>query len=198
MQTFGFKRILVGVFDADGKKVEKRLEWKDENGGTVNLNISGLNPESVKFRASNKTVWQKRQGTDEVKSDMDLFNVPTEDLNTVLGRESEGKTSWVGDDTRAPYVAMIGESENPVTGEPIYCALTKGTLGLESIEMKTTEEKIEAPEPLKLAGDWMGRTIDGKSRTIGFHEGEEGAEEFFSKVFEGLETEAGETEEGSP
>lgn len=198
MQTFGFKRILVGVFDADGKKVEKRLEWKDENGGTVNLNISGLNPESVKFRASNKTVWQKRQGTDEVKSDMDLFNVPTEDLNTVLGRESEGKTSWVGDDTRAPYVAMIGESENPVTGEPIYCALTKGTLGLESIEMKTTEEKIQAPEPLKLAGDWMGRTIDGKSRTIGFHEGTEGADDFFNKVFEGLETEAGETEEGSP
>ena len=189
MQTFGFKRLLVGVFDEDGKKVEKKLTWEDADGGTVNLNISGLNPESVKFRASNKTVWQKRQGTDEVKSDMDLFNVPSEDLNTVLGRDVDGKTSWVGDDTRAPYVAMIGVSENPVTGEPIYCALTKGTLGLESIEMKTTEEKIEAPEPLKLAGDWMGRTIDGKSRTIGFHEGDEGADEFISTVFEGLEEE---------
>ncbi|WP_413481886.1 major tail protein [Mammaliicoccus vitulinus] len=186
MQTFGFKRLLVGVFDKDGLKVEKKLVWEDENGGTVNLNVTGLNPESVKFRASNKTVWQKRQGTDEVKSDMDLFNVPTEDLNTVLGRDSDGKTSWVGDDTRAPYVAMIGESENPVTGEPIYCALTKGTFGLESIEMKTTEEKIEAPEPLKLAGDWIGRNIDGKSRTIGFHEGTEGADEFIAKVFDGL------------
>src|SRR5699024_10767407 len=189
MQTFGFKRLLVGVFDKDGLKVEKKLTWEDENGGTVNLNISGLNPESVKFRASNKTVWQKRQGTDEVKSDMDLFNVPSEDLNTVLGRDVDGKTSWVGDDTRAPYVAMIGVSENPVTGEPIYCALTKGTLGLESIELKTTEEKIEAPEPLKLAGDWMRRTIDGKSRTIGYNVRDDGADEFINTIFEGIEEE---------
>src|SRR5699024_12813967 len=107
------KKLLIYIFDKKGLKVKNKLTWEDENGCTVNLNISGLNPESVKFRASNKTVWQKRQGTDEVKSDMDLFNVPSEDLNTVLGRDVDGKTSWVGDDTRAIYVAMIGVSENP-------------------------------------------------------------------------------------
>lgn len=181
--TYGFQRLHVGIFDKEGKKVIKRLLWEDQSGGTINLNISGLNPQTTKMRASNKTVWQKRQGTDDVKSDMDLFNIPMEDLNLVLGRDTDKNgSSWIGSDTRAPYVTVIGESQDGVTGVPVYCALTKGTFGLDSIEFKTTEEKATEPEPTKLVGEWMERVIDGHSRTVGYHVGKENADKFFKLI----------------
>lgn len=182
----GFKRLHVGVFDAEANKIIKKMIWEDEKGGTVNMNISGMSPETVDMWASNKRVWMKKQGTNEVKSDIDLFNIPTDDLNLVLGREKDANgTAWVGDDTKAPYVAVVGESEAGVSGEPIYCALLKGTFSLDSIEFKTKGEKAEAPEPTKLHGDWMNRKVDGKSRVYGYHEGSKGAEEFLKKVFVG-------------
>jgi len=184
--TAGFKRLHVGLFDDEGKKIVRKFVWVDENGGTVNMNITGLAPDMVDMWASNKRVWMKKQGTNEVKSDIDLFNIPTDDLNAVLGREKdENGSSWIGDDTRAPYVAIVGESET-INGQPIYCALTKGTFSLDSTEFKTTADKAEAPEATKLNGDWMNRTIDGKSRVYGYHEGKEGADKFLGLVFPGL------------
>lgn len=181
--TVGFKKLHVGIFDDKAEKIIKRMTWEDDKGGTVNMNITGLAPEMVDMWASNKRVWMKKQGTNEVKSDTDLFNIPTEDLDAVLGREKdENGTSWVGDDTRAPYVAAVGESED-VDGNPIYCALVKGTFSLDQVEFKTAAEKAEAPEATKLTGDWMNRTISGKSRAVGYHEGEEGAEAFLALVF---------------
>ncbi|MEB7998924.1 phage tail protein [Staphylococcus saprophyticus] len=183
--TVGFKKLHVGIFDDKAEKIIKRMTWEDDKGGTVNMNITGLAPEMVDMWASNKRVWMKKQGTNEVKSDTDLFNIPTEDLDAVLGREKdENGTSWVGDDTRAPYVAAVGESED-ADGNPIYCALVKGTFSLDQVEFKTTAEKAEAPEATKLTGDWMNRTIGGKSRAVGYHEGEEGAEAFLELVFPG-------------
>lgn len=183
----GFKKVHVGIFHEKEDKIVKKFTWEDEDGGTVNLNITGLSPEMVDMWASNKRVWMKKQGTNEVKSDMDLFNVPTEDLNAVLGREKdENGSSWVGDDTRAPYVALIGESET-INGEPVYCALVKGTFSLDSIEFKTKADKEEAPEPTKLTGDWMNRKVADKSRVYGYHEGSSGADAFMKLVFPGYD-----------
>nr|WP_232514244.1 major tail protein [Staphylococcus nepalensis] len=140
------------------------------------------------MRASNKTVWSKKQGTGEVQSELDVFNVPDKDLDAVLGRDSdENGTSWVGEKTRAPYVALIGESEDLLSGEPVYLALTKGTMSLESIEWKTTPKEAEEPEPQQLTGDWIARTINGESRTYGYHVGKEGSDELFQSVFPGYE-----------
>lgn len=181
----GFKKIHVGIFADKEEKIIKKYIWEDENGGTVNMNITGLAPEMVDMWASNKRVWMKKQGTNEIKSDNDLFNIPTSDLNDVLGRDKDDNgTSWIGDDTRAPYVAVIGESET-INGDPIYCALVKGTFSLDSIEFKTKADKSEAPEPTKLTGDWMNRKIEGKSRAVGYHEGSDGSDAFFENVFPG-------------
>ncbi|RZH78495.1 phage tail protein, partial [Staphylococcus aureus] len=99
-----------------------------EKGGTVDLNITGLAPDLVDMFASNKRVWMKKQGTNEVKSDMSNFNIPSEDLNTVIGRSKvKNGTSWVGGNTRAPYVTVMGESEDGLTVQPGYVALLKGT-----------------------------------------------------------------------
>ncbi|CXT09720.1 major tail protein [Staphylococcus aureus] len=182
----GFKRLYVGVFNPEATKVVKRMTWEDEKGGTVDLNITGLAPDLVDMFASNKRVWMKKQGTNEVKSDMSIFNIPSDDLNTVIGRtKDKNGTSWVGENTRAPYVTVIGESEDGLTGQPVYVALLKGTFSLDSIEFKTRGEKAEAPEPTKLTGDWMNRKVDvdGTSQGIvyGYHEGKEGEAEFFKK-----------------
>lgn len=188
----GFKKVLVGVFDQVGEKIVKKFEWKDDKGGTVNLNVTGLAPELVDMFASNKRVWMKKQGTNEVKSDMDIFNIPSDDLNEVLGRKKDANgTAWVGEKTKAPFVAMIGVSEDGMTGDPVYVALLKGTFSLDSIEFKTKGEKAEAPEPTKLTGDWMNRTIEVDTEeqgvVYGYHEGKTGEEEFFKKVFPGYE-----------
>ncbi|WP_217971492.1 major tail protein [Staphylococcus xylosus] len=186
-KTVGFKQIYVGVFDQEGKTLKNLFLWKDEKGGTVNMNVSGLAPENIEMRASNKTVWQKKKGAGEVKSELGLFNIPTEHLNIVLGRDTDTNgSSWVGDDTSAPYVAMIGESEHLLTSEPIYCGLVKGTLSLDSDEWKTTQKQAEAPEPTTLNGDWIARDIDGKSRIVGYHEGENNSDKFFEAVLPGF------------
>lgn len=187
MAVVGFEKVHVGIFDED-EKIKQLMTWKDKHGGTVNFNISGLAPEKVEMRASNKTVWSKKQGTGEVQSELDVFNVPDKDLDAVLGRDSdENGTSWVGEKTRAPYVALIGESEDLLSGEPVYLALTKGTMSLESIEWKTTLKEAEEPEPQQLTGDWIARTINGESRTYGYHVGKEGSDELFQSVFPNYE-----------
>ena len=50
-------------------------------------------------------------------------------------------TAWVGEDTRAPYVTVVGESQDGITGEPIYCSLMKGVFSLDNLEFKTKGEK---------------------------------------------------------
>lgn len=187
MAVVGFEKVHVGIFDED-ENIKKLMTWKDAKGGTVNLNISGLAPEKVEMRASNKTVWSKKQGTGEVQSELDVFNVPDKDLDTVLGRDmDENGTSWVGEKSRAPYVALIGESEDLLSGDPVYIALTKGTMSLESIEWKTTPKDAEEPEPQQLTGDWIARTINDESRTYGYHIGKTGADELFKSIFPGYE-----------
>lgn len=190
--TAGFKRLHVGVFDDKAEKIISKYTWEDENGGTVNMNVTGLAPDMVDMFASNKRVWMKKQGTNEVKSDMDIFNIPSDELNAVIGRSKDNNgTAWVGEDTKAPYVAVVGESADGITGDPIYCALMKGTFSLDSIEFKTKNEKEESPEPTKLTGDWMNRNIDvdGNTKGIvyGYHEGTKGADEFLKKVFVGYD-----------
>lgn len=188
----GFKRLHVGVFNDKADKVISKYIWEDENGGTVNMNVTGLAPDMVDMFASNKRVWMKKQGTNEVKSDIELFNIPSEELNAVIGRSKDKNgTAWVGEETRAPYVTVIGESADGMTGEPVYCALMKGTFSLDSMEFKTKGEKEEQPETTKLTGDWMNRNIevDGDTKGIvyGYHEGKQGADEFMKKVFVGFD-----------
>lgn len=187
----GFKRIYVGVFN-NASKIERLFVWEDDKGGTVRMNITGLAPDKTDMFASNKRVWIKKQGTNEIKTDLEVFNIPSDELNTVLGRKKDNNgTTWVGVDTRAPYVTIVGESQDGITGEPIYVALLKGIFSLDNIELKTKGEKAEAPEVTKLVGDWMNRKINVDGNVVenayGYHEGKDNAEAFLKKVFEGYE-----------
>ncbi|EES40403.1 hypothetical protein HMPREF0793_1880 [Staphylococcus caprae M23864:W1] len=57
----GFKRLHVGVFNDKADKVISKHIWEDENGGTVNMNVTGLAPDMVDMFASNKRVWMKNK-----------------------------------------------------------------------------------------------------------------------------------------
>lgn len=163
----GFEEVEVGIFDAAGSKTLETFVWKDEDGGTIKLGISGLEPDEVKMRASNKNVWVSKRGTSDVKTSFETFNPPLEELDKVLGAVADSNgISWVGDDTEAPYVSMICKSSD-IFGNPVYLGLVKGKMGLDSIDLNTTEEKAKEPESTKLTGSWISREIEGESRIYG-------------------------------
>ena len=56
---------------------------------------------------------------------MSIFNIPSDDLNTVIGRTKDKMVhlGWERN-TRAPYVTVIGESEDGLTGQAGICSLT--------------------------------------------------------------------------
>ena len=51
-----------------------------------------------------------KQGTNEIKSDLEVFNVPSDELN--IGRKK--MLTWVAK-IRAPYVTVVGESQDGIT-----------------------------------------------------------------------------------
>jgi phi13 family phage major tail protein len=190
MTTVGFEEVEVGVFDETTGDVTQTFVWKDENGGTVDLTITGLEPTISRVSASNKTVWQSKKGTGQVTSTFNTFNPPKEDLDIVLGRETDANgSSWVGEDTQAPNVAMIAKASAP-DGTPVYFALTKGILGYNEIVINTkTSGEEQVPSNTTLTGSWQDREVDGKSRVFGTHVGEESYDTFRTSVFPGLATE---------
>lgn len=182
----GFEEVEIGVFNQDGTAVTETFVWKDEDGGTIKIGISGLEPEEVKMRASNKNVWVSKRGTSDVKTSFETFNPPIEELDKVLGivAGADG-VAWVGDDTEAPYVSMICKSSD-IFGNPVYMGLVKGKMGMDSIDLNTTEENPKEPESTKLAGSWISRTIDGKPRIYGRAITAEQYKTLRSAVFPGL------------
>lgn len=190
MTTVGFESVEVGVFDAAGEAITDTFDWRDENGGTVNMTITGLEPTISRVSASNKTVWQSKRGTGQVTNTFEAFNPPKDDLDIVLGREvDENNSAWVGEDTQAPFVAMIAKSSD-VDGNPVYFALTKGLMGYNEIALTTkTQGEEQTPSNAALTGSWQDTDIDGKSRVFGVHKGSEGYDAFRQLVFPGLPTE---------
>lgn len=181
----GFERLHVGIWDKDETAVTKKYVWEGKNGGTVNMNITGLAADKIDVWASNQKVWMSSKGTGDVKADIELFNAPEAELNETLGLEKVGNAYWYGSETQPPYVAVIGESADE-NGEPIYIALPKGTLSKDGIQISTLEEKAKAPENDKLSMSCVNALIGGKSRVLGQHYGSEGADEFMESIFVGL------------
>lgn len=185
----GFKRLYVGVFDQSETKVVKKLVWEGQTGGTVNMNITGLAPDVIKVYASNGPVWSSRKGTGDVKADVELFNIPEDDLNEVLGLKVDGQEAWAGPDTQAPYIAVIGESADD-DGNPILIALPKGTASLDSIKLETLEGKAKAPDNDKLNITCVNTKIDGVDQTygkfVGTSKDDPNVQKFIDKVFVGF------------
>lgn len=184
MAYVGFDEVEVGVYDKAGEQIIETFVWRDADGGTVNSNISGLEKEMVDVWASNNRVWMSKKGTGTVTSTLEVFNIPHADLDTVLGREVDGNTSWAGEDTDPPYVSMILKSED-IDGTPIYLALPKGMFGKNEEVFNTRTQETTPPANDTITGSWMNTEIDGKNRVYGKHVGSEGFEEFRSLVFPG-------------
>ena len=183
MAYVGFEEVIVGIFDDAGEKIKELFTWKDEKGGTVNLNITGLEKEISEVWASDKRVWMSKRGTGAVTSSFESFNPPQADLDKVLGRDIDTNgTSWAGSDTNPPYVAMIAKSHD-IDGEPVYLALVKGMFGQNEENLATNTNESTTPGNTTLTGSWQNKDIEGKSRVYGKHIGEEGYDAFYALVF---------------
>lgn len=186
MALVGFDQVEVAVFDAAGETVEDVFIWRDEKGGTVDINITGIEKETVRVEASNGVVWQSKKGTGQVTSTFNTFNPPRADLNKITGRKVDGKASWAGESTDPPFVAMIAKSED-VDGNPFYLALPKGLMGMNEVALNTqTVDASNPPSNTALTGSWQNTTIDGERVVYGDYEGDEGYEEWRAKVFPGV------------
>lgn len=184
MTTVGFEEVEIGIFDAAGENIEETFVWRDGEGGTVNMTITGLEKETSEVYASDKRVWISKKGTGNVTSTFETFNPPSEDLDKVLGRTVDGKTSWAGEETNPPYVALIAKTED-VDGTELYFALTKGMMGQNEIALATRTADTTPPTNATLTGTWQNRDIEDESRTFGKHIGSEGYDAFRQLVFPG-------------
>lgn len=185
MTTVGFEEVEIGIFDAAGETIEETFVWRDEEGGTVNMTITGLEKEASEVYASDKRVWLSKKGTGNVTSTFETFNPPSEDLDKVLGRTVDGQTSWAGEETDPPYVALIAKTED-VDGTALYFALTKGMMGQNEIALATRTADTTPPTNATLTGTWQNRDIEDESRTFGKHIGSEGFDAFRQLVFPGV------------
>lgn len=186
--TVGFEQVEIGVFDETGETIEETFVWRDEDGGTVNMTITGLEKETVRVEASNGVVWQSKRGTGQVTSTFETFNPPKADLNKILGKTVNGQASWIGEDTNPPYVALIAKSSD-IDGKPYYLALPKGMMGLNEIPLATTTQETNPPNNSTLTGSWQNTTIDGERVVYGDFEGSEGYDEWRESVFPGARSE---------
>lgn len=182
--TVGFEEVKIGIFDAAGENIEEVFVWRDEDGGTVNMTITGLEKDASEVYASDKRVWISKKGTGNVTSTFETFNPPSQELDKILGRKVDGNTSWAGEETNPPYVALIAKAED-VDGTPLYMALTKGMMGLNEVTLATRTQETNPPTNTTLTGTWQNRDIDGEGQTYGKHIGSEEYESFESIIFPG-------------
>lgn len=149
--TVGFKRLIVRILDGKQDVEEGKnlfiIEGKADKGATQTAKISGLASEATKSYGSNLAYYVSRKGVGDVKVDFTLLDMPDIVENTILGYEEKNGLTLVGENTEAPYCAVMMESTT-LGGEPVVFGLFKGTFTRDEKELETTKEKQD-----ELAGD---------------------------------------------
>lgn len=170
--TVGFKRATIVILDENGKATEKKhvLEGKAGKGAAVSATISGISPETIKKYGSNIAYYIAAKGVGDVKADLEALDIPEDALEDILGRKkhTDGFT-LIGEDTEAPYVAVMLESQN-AKGEPVMFSLLKGKMTMDDKAFATNEDKQAEPENEKLSMDCVANDDD---QTIAYGSGTE-------------------------
>lgn len=170
--TVGFKRATVVILDENGKATEKKhvLEGKAGKGAAVSAKISGISAETIKLYGSNIAYYIASKGVGDVKAELEALDIPEEAIEDILGRKKHtGGFTLIGEDTEAPYVALMLESAN-AAGEPVVFTLFKGKMTMDDKSFATNEDKQATPENETLSMDCVAND-DGQ--TIGYGIGAE-------------------------
>lgn len=183
MTAVGFRRLKIGVHDKVTGEIEKIqvVEGKQDKGGTVSAEISGLSSEPVKVYASNVPYYVIQKGTGDVSVEFGILDLPEKLNDAILGYKVDDTNGWamIGDDTEPPFCSIILESEN-LKGEAVMLGIFKGKFSREAMSLQTKEGENVEPEAdsytfSPIASD---REDETKGQTVAKYTGNDKAAEF--------------------
>lgn len=170
-EVYGFKRLSVRKLDIkrepDKKSKIHVIEGNATEGAPVTMEITGLTKEGVKVWGGDLEYFTIRKGVGAVAANYGLLDVPTEIEQELLGYIVMGKgLDAIGNNSEAPYVAAVAESEDLNTGAPVAFAVVSGTFSKDGFSLATKNDEDFSPEP----GEYV---LTAVSRKIKIEEKEE-------------------------
>ena len=167
MTKVSFKRMRIGIH-SDVNTVQAKdifvIEGKENEGATVNAEITGLASEPVKVYGSDIAYYVMQKGTGDVAVNLGILDMPSEVHNKIAGyKTTEEGFSLIGEDTEPPYCSIILESSD-LRGNPVLLGFFKGkfTYSETSLNIKTGEQT--EPEPDGYTFNAIASDLDGERK----------------------------------
>lgn len=153
MAKIGFKAIHMIVPTVGEEETTYTTYTLDKaKGGAIEASISGLGAEPTIVYASNVPFYVSAKGTGETSVEFNTFDITAGGAyNAVLGIETVEGINVVGENTEAPYISIVFESQN-ADGDTVYMGLTKVRLAHPDIALNTSEGGGTEPNTDTLSG----------------------------------------------
>lgn len=171
MTLVGFRRATIQILDKDLKPVAEKkfvIEGVTNKGATSAFEISGLSPEAIKVYGSNIPYWVSQKGTGDLAVTVSMLDLPMEVENELLGIvAADNGVHHLGDDTEAPYAAILFESSN-MQGEKIGVGLYAGKFSRESLKAETLKGEKTEPEADEYGYTPISKQFGEQSYSVGY------------------------------
>ncbi|MGM0260415.1 phage tail protein [Enterococcus sp. AZ102] len=159
-ETWGFNKLSLRVLNKDLTPSTtapiRVLEGQQTEGGPTSFELTGLSKEIQKVFAGDREYWISSKGTGSVAANFGLLDVPVEVEQELLGLVTFNQKGidGFGDDTDAPYVAAVAESED-LQGEPVAFAMLAGKFNRDGYSLATKNDDDFTPE----AGEYVYNAV---------------------------------------
>jgi len=153
MATIGLKELRYAVLD----KNEKTAQIYDLP-GAIEAKVD-VPQEVAKLYADDGLYKVKGSGVNEIKIELNIADLETEDKERILGVEVVDGIEKYGENTDPPYVAVT--FKQATEGGSWYFAALKGKFSVPATEGKTKEDKVEWTTPT-VEGEFLSRKVEQK------------------------------------
>ncbi len=188
--TYGFEKMSVLKLDNDLKKATDAIltEIKGEagKGATSTFDLTGLRKDPQKVFGSNIAYFLARKGFGDVAANFGILDVPYALDHEMAGhKKTTGGVHLLGEDTEPPYYAILVESEDYTTGDPVAFGIFAGTFSRDAYNAATITDEDFNPEADEYVCTPIAKTLEGieKPQIIGFAYGEEEVAELKGLLF---------------
>lgn len=165
-ETYGFSKVSTRVLKSgltpDIAKPIRVMEGVPTKGGPTSFELTGLSKEAVKVFAGNREYYISAKGTGSVAANFGLLDVPAEIERELLGLISFGEgIDAFGENTEPPYIAVVAESEDLSTGEP----MVGGKFNRDGFSLATKNDEDFTPEAGEYVFNAVSRSITITDKT---------------------------------